>query len=428
MSAADFIERQVAQIRQGGRAVLFRKIKRALCIPHKLLLFILAVPVVAAIHLIRPWLLVRWGGLASPRIGHFAANTELYLCERDAGINVPGRRHVDIFFMEPPICNRQLAKMWKRILRVWPAWILPFLRRVNRLIPSGAVHEIGDNTQNDRDVHNLLDRFPPHLKFTADEEISGEAGLRRMGIPAGAPFVCLIVRDSAYLDAHQSKDWSYHNYRDSDIQNYVLAAEELADRGYFVVRMGVKVRDAIKSHHSRVIDYATNGMRSDFMDIYLGAKCAFCISTSTGFDALPLIFRRPIVFVNLVPLGYLWTFRSQIIGITKHHITVQKDRELTLKEIFTHDVGFSLRASDYLTNGIRLIENTPEEIRDAVVEMADRLGGTWQPGPNDDALQRRFWEIYPADAHDVYQDRPLHGEIRCRFGARFLRANGEFLK
>lgn len=425
---AGFIERQVAQIRQGGRTVLFRKMKRALCIPHKLLLFILAIPVVAAIHLIRPWLLVRWGGLASPRIGHFAANTELYLCERDAGINVPGRRHVDIFFMEPPICNRQLAKMWKRILRVWPAWILPFLRRVNRLIPSGAVHEIGDNTQSDRDVHNLLDRFPPHLKFTDEEEISGEAGLRRMGIPAGVPFVCLIVRDSAYLDAHQSKDWSYHNYRDSDIQNYVLAAEELADRGYFVIRMGAKVHEAIKSSHPRVIDYATNGMRSDFMDIYLGAKCEFCISMGTGFDAVPHIFRRPIAYVNYVPLGYLWTFRSQVIGLTRHHFLVQNDRELTLGEIFTHGVGFGLGTSYYESKGIRLIENTPEEIRDVVIEMAECLKGTWQPDPDDDVLQRRFWEIYPVDTKDIYQNKPLHGKIRARFGAQFLRANREFLK
>ena len=428
MSAASFIERQVAQIRQGGRAVLFRKLRRLLCIPHEFLLCILAVPVVVVINQIRPWLLVRWGDLPSPRIGHFAANTELYLCERDAGINVPGQRHVDMFFMERPICNRQLARMWKRTVRVWPAWILPSLRRVNRLIPGGAVHEIGDNTQGDRDVHNLLDRFPPHLKFTAEEEVRGEAGLRMMGIPAGTPFVCLIVRDSAYLDAHQTKDWSYHNYRDCNIQNFVLAAEELADRGCFVLRMGVKAHDAIKSDHPRVIDYATNGMRSDFMDVYLGAKCAFCISTATGFDTLPLIFRRPIVVVNQVPLGYLYTFRSQFIGITKHHISVQKDRELTLREIFSTGVGFALRTSDYESRGIHLIENTPAEIRDVVVEMAERLNGTWQLGPDDDALQHRFWEIYPVDAKDIYQNRPLHGEIRARFGALFLRDNGAFLR
>lgn len=427
MSATSFIERQIVQIRQGGRAVLFRKMKLFFCILYKLPLFIIAIPAVVVIKLIKPWLLVRWGELPSPRLGHFAANTELYLCERDAGINLPGQRHIDIFCMEQPISNQQLAKMWKRIIRVWPAWILSPIRLVNRLIPGGVIYEIGHNTQHDRDVHNLLDRFPPHLKFTAEEEARGEAGLRMMGIPAGTPFVCLIVRDSAYLDAHQSKDWNYHNYRDSHIRNYVLAAEELAERGCFVIRMGAKVHDAIKSNHPKVIDYATNGMRSDFMDIYLGAKCNFCISVGTGFDAVPLIFRRPIVYVNMVPLGYLVTFRTQFIGITKHHFSVKKGRKLTLREIFTQDVGFSLRTSNYESKGIQLVENTPEEIRDVVIEMAERLNGTWQPETNDDALQRRFWEIYPIHAQDPYYGGPLHGKIRARFGAKFLRDNDEFL-
>lgn len=429
MSAASDIESQVAQIRQGGRSVLFRKIKRVLRILLKLPLFILAVLVVVVTRLIRPLLLVRWGVLPSPRIGHFAANTELYLCERDAGINVPSQRHVDIFVMEPPISNLQLSNMWKRALRVWPAWwILPSIQRVNRLMPGGALHEIGDNTRNDRDVHNLLDRFPPHLGFTPEEAARGEAGLRMMGIPADTPFVCLIVRDSAYLDAHQNKDWSYHNYRDSDIHNYRLAAEALAERGYYVIRMGAKVRDAIRVNHPRVIDYATNGMRSDFMDVYLGARCAFCLSTSTGFDCLPLIFRRPIVYVNMVPVGYLYTFTAQSIGITKHHFAMQQDRELTLKEIFAWNVGFSLRTSDYESRGIKLIENTPEEIRDIVVEMAERLNDEWQARPNDDTLQQRFGEIFQAHACDAHKHNPIHGEIRLRFGAQFLRSSAEFLQ
>jgi len=285
-----FIERQIYQIKQGGRKVLVRKIKLLFRELFKLLLCILAIPAVLIMRLIKPWLLVRLGDMISSRIGHFAGNTELYLCERDAGINVPKQRYIDVFYMAfKPISNHQLAIMWHRILRIWPAWILAPIKAANQLIPGGKSHEVGNNTQGDRDVHNLLDRTPPHLQFTTEEEMRGEAGLRLMGIPTGAPFVCLIVRDSAYL-AHLADDnydsYNYLNYRDCDVQNYILAAETLADRGFFVIRMGAKVHAAIKSTHPKVIDYATNGMRSDFMDIYLGAKCTFCISNGTGFDAL----------------------------------------------------------------------------------------------------------------------------------------------
>jgi putative glycosyltransferase (TIGR04372 family) len=430
MNAETFIERQLLQIQQGGRAVLFRKMKRALQMLLKLPFYILSVPVVLVIRRIRPWLLVRWSGLVSGRIGHFAANTEMYLCERDVGIDVPTQRHVDLFYMGGPLCNQQLAIMWKRVLRVWPSWILAPISLVNRLIPGGAVHEIGNNTQHDRDVHNLLDRFPPHLKFTPEEEACGEAGLRALGIPHGAHFVCLIVRDSAYLDAHQPGEWSwsYHNYRDTDIKNYILSAEELADRGYFVIRMGAKVREAMKSAHPRVIDYAANGMRSDFMDIYIGAKCVFCISTGTGLDEIPEMFRRPIVYVNFVPLGYLHTFRKEFISLTKMHVLEKEGRILTMREIFNHGVGFYTHTADYTSKGVELIENTPEEIRDVAIEMAERLNGTWQPPEDDESLQRRFWEIFFTNAVDTDQGRPAHGEIRSRFGAHFLRNNRDWLR
>ena len=80
----------------------------------KIPLYVLALPAVMVVRLIRPLLLVRFGFLYGNRIGHFAANTELYLCERDAGINVPQQRYVDLFYMVPPVCNQQLAKMWTK--------------------------------------------------------------------------------------------------------------------------------------------------------------------------------------------------------------------------------------------------------------------------------------------------------------------------
>lgn len=420
MSRTNFIRQQISQIQRGGWSVLYMKLLKAL-------LCILAIPVVAAMRLIRRWLLVRYGCLFSGRIGHFAADTEMYLCEQDAGINKPLQRHIDIFYGVEPACNQQLLIMWKRILHIWPALILTPIVRINRLIPGGAMHEIGDASQGPVDVHNLLDRFPPHLQFTAEEEARGETGLRAMGIPAGAPFVCLIVRDSAYLNSHMANDWSYHNFRDSDIQNYVLTAETLAERGDFVIRMGAKVLESMKTSHPKVIDYAANGMRSDFMDIYLGAKCAFCISTGTGWDAIPQIMRRPSVYVNTVTIGYIFTSSAGLLSITKKYVLQDSKTILTLREIFSRGAGFLHTVAEHEALGIGFIDNTPEELCDVAVEMAERLAGTWQPHMDDEVLQKRFWEIFPMDAIDPLRGRPLHGEIRARIGATFLRNNREWL-
>ena len=424
----NFAKRQIKEIRSDGVEAIERKIKRFIFKLPYLLFYFFAILPVLIIRLIRPCLLVRISILQSQRIGHFSGNTELYLCERDAGINVPNGFYVDIFYMNKMVCNHQLATMWRRQLHIWPRWIMKPIDQVNQLIPGWKPHYIGNNLQMDRDIGNLLDRFPQHLKFTSEEEAKGTYGLGLMGIPTGAPFVCLIARDSAYLESYQRKDWSYHNYRDVNIQNFKLAAETLADKGYFVIRMGSIVRAALNSNNPGVIDYATNGMRNDFMDIYLGAKCTFCVSVGTGWDAIPYAFRIPIVYVSYVDLGRLNTFSTRFISICKHHFLVQQDRELSLSEIFAYGVGFSINSSDYESMGVELRENSPEEIRDAAVEMAQRLSGTWQEHPDDEHLQKRFWEIFRAAAVDEYEGKALHGEIRARFGAEFLRINRDWLQ
>jgi putative glycosyltransferase (TIGR04372 family) len=403
------------------------KVKLLLKKTSKVPLYILAIPAVLGIRLIRHWLLVRIGNLRSSRLGHFAGEPEIYLCEVDAGMHKRSQWQIDIFYMGAP-CNQQLAVMWRRVLRIWPLWILGPIYVVNQLIPGGKLHDIDIYKNLARDVDNLLERSPPHLIFTAEEEKRGEAGLRSIGLPVGAKFVCLNVRDSAYLEGVISKNWEYHNYRDSNVQNYILAAKALAELGYFVIRMGAKVHEAINSSHPKVIDYAFNGMRNDFMDIYLGSRCAFCISTGTGWEVVPgWLFRKPICNVNHGPVGDLCTWANENLLLTKHHIEAISNRELSLRKIFKQGVDRCYSTSDYESKGIYLIENTAEEIHDIAIEMHERINGTWQPHDDDELLQRKFWEIFALDDLDR-RGRHSHGVIRSRFGASFLRNNPMWLE
>jgi putative glycosyltransferase (TIGR04372 family) len=398
----------------------------------KLPIYVIAIFFVIVIRLIKPLILVRLGRMTSARIGHFAGNIENYLCERDAGIRSPKQRYVDIFFAaDKPICNQQLLDMWTRVLSIWPAWLMAPIHRLNRLIPGGNAHNALANSS-DFDIWYLLDQTAPHLQFTSDEESRGKHMLSAMGIPPEARFVCLIVRDSAYLGKQLGNPLTHesHNYRDTDIQNYVLAATELADRGYYVVRMGAAVNAALDAQHPKIIDYATNGMRSDFMDIYLGAKCTFCISTGTGWDAVPTIFRKPVVYVNYVPIGHFLTFRHACLSIPKKHILKETQTELTMKQIASLGAWFSLSTSGYEKVGVELLDNSPEEIRDVVREMVERLegNGVSDTDNEDDVLQKRFRELFlllsdSSDPHAIPRS-----EVRGHVGAAFLRQNREWLQ
>ena len=427
MNASIFLRHQIAQAWQGGRSVVARKLSRVLRALALLPVCLVATLPVLLIRLARPFLLIRFGALHSERIGVFTQIPEIHLCERDACINQPSGKYVDIWYLGNWVSNQQLATMWRRSFRIWPVGLIKPLELVNRLIPGGGRHAIRKN--NARDTHNLFDRFPVHLQFTAREESFGQDELERLGVTKGSKFICLLARDGSFQTAATpGADWSYHDYRNTDVSRYALVARQLASLGYFVLRMGSIVQQRLESEASKVIDYATGGMRSDFMDIYLGAKCEFSVTVGSGWDGVPYIFRRPIVYVNMVPLGGIYTFSSRYINISKRHWSIKDNRELTLREIISRGLHLGYHVEDYRAQGVELIENTSDEIRDAVMEMFERLNGTWEPHKDDEALQGRFWEIFAGDAAPAFLGRPLHGEFRARFGAAFLRSNQWWLE
>ena len=368
-------------------------------------------------RLLRPLVLIRFGGLRSDRIGHFAPETELYLCERDAGMY--GKRTVDVFYYTSRVCNRQLAKMWSRTIFVtrfarWPD-------ALNRLVPGGEKNVVPRRTRDGiYDIYGLAMHTLPHLTFNYQEENLGREALGQMGIPEGTPFICFAARDSAYLKPKYPRDdLHYHDFRNSTIDNYVPAAEYLVKRGYFTIRMGAAVAEKLKPTDPRILDYATNGSRIDFLDIYLSAKCRMFICSAEGIGGIPMIFRRPIVFVNWIPLGDIWTWSEDYLFIPKKLWLHRENRFMTFREIYDSGVHLFHLTQQYERLGIDVVENTAEEITAAVLEMDDRISGRWQAREDDRELQWQFWSRHKS----AYAAIPP----KCRIGAEFLRQNRDLL-
>jgi putative glycosyltransferase (TIGR04372 family) len=371
--------------------------------------------VVLVAWMVRPLVLIRFGYLGSARLGPFAGETELFLCQRDAGI--PGRRTLDIFFCNRPSCNQQLERMWERTLLVspWAKWPYSLASK----LPAFSAHVVPIDSHGDRDVLGLLARTPAHLSFTTEEEQFGQTALPELGLPEGANFICFFARDSAYLDfSFPNRRWDYHNYRDSSIHSYLPAAEELTRRGYFALRMGAIVKEALNTTNPMIVDYATKH-RTDFLDIYLGAKCRFFVGDPNGYDSVPLLFRRPVVLVNFIPFEHLLSWDPNCVLIPKRLWLRKEHRFMTFREILDSGVGRIQQSQKYAELGIEIVDNTPEEITALAVEMDERLQGTWRTTEEDGELQRRFWSLFKTSE--------LHGVFLSRVGAEFLRQNQELL-
>ena len=89
MNLKNFINKNSSEVKKGGSTVIVKKIITLIKILLLVPVYLCSIPTLIIIRLISPWYLVRFGSIASSRIGHFSANTELYCCEIEPGINKP---------------------------------------------------------------------------------------------------------------------------------------------------------------------------------------------------------------------------------------------------------------------------------------------------------------------------------------------------
>ena len=380
-------------------------------------LYLITLPLVLFVRIIKPIIQIRFGPIRNDVIGHFVFDTEYYLTVKD----LDQSKSFDFFYF---LCSESPNKQWeimvKRVMKTHP--LIKYCSRVNRIFPGWKYHYAKLQDTVSRDTKNIFIETPCHISFTQEENELGNKFFKQVGMKPNQKFVCMIARDSAYKEKYMNwdnRDWSYHSYRNSDINNYSKAAYSLAKENYFVFRLGKGVNKSLEIKNSNVIDYAMSESRNDFLDIFLSANCRFFINGESGLVTVPMAYRVSIVFVNLAAIEYAFSWNKNIISIPKKYWLKEEKRFMMFKEIFKSGAGRFLSTEQYKQLGIELIENTPDEILDVSMEMHQRLNGTWETTEEDEALQKRFWELFPKSE--------LHGDMKARIGVDFLRQNRELL-
>jgi len=349
-----------------------------------------------------------FGAIHSYRIGHLAANTEMYLRLRQLG-RIPDDKTYIFVSGENP-ANRQLLEMYKKHLTIIENQILfEFLMQYG---PRVLNHWINTYTLYKSTEYEEFTTTDTTIQFTPEEEERGRSELSSMGIGKYDWFVCVFSRDSEYLNVHTvGADWSYHDYRDDDINTYRKAIKYIIDNGGFVVRIGQYVSQKLRLKHNRMIHYAGSDFRNDFMDIYLCAKCRFIMGSGSGIiNAATDPFETPYLGINCVPIG-LKPYTKKSMYIPKKIKQIESDQFLAYKSFFSE---FNDRDNPAFGDGVKLkelgylhIDNTEEEIYEATVEMLKLLENDFTFSDDDRELLERYYALYPDDHFNKKNKTPI---------------------
>lgn len=319
--------------------------------------------------------------------------------------------------------NRQLFDMYARRCRFVSA-----TNRVSRKVASlyiallelaGRFTEI---TTDYRKINQDFLRNPPVIGFSAAETAEFSRQMERAGIDPARPLICFGLRDMAYYEfygdvmkiplSRQGKRASTH-HRCPPLDTYVRFAQYWAEKGCQVVRMGLRVSEALPDGlHPLIIDYAS-GPRSDELDAFLFARCWFLTAGDTGLFSGAAAFDRPSMVSDLFLIqNTIYSSNKQVrnIFVPKLIRDTREGRYLTFREQIYFNPFFSYH-DDCSAAGFEIVHNSAEDVIDATIELTERLEGTFEASPEDAELQKAFHRIY-APAHFGYQST---GMISARF-------------
>jgi putative glycosyltransferase (TIGR04372 family) len=327
---------------------------------------------------------------------------------------------------EEDISNPCLLDYWRRYLTIIsdPALIarlLPLARQL-QCWEHGLYYTQLPNGQVERDDRAYLtvqkeweSRSKPPVLVTSSEDCErGWQCLQELGVPKDAWFVTLHVRESGFY--REGDDNARQNYRNANIETYRLAIESIAERGGWVIRAGDPSMKPLPSVPN-AIDYARSSFKSDWMDIFLLSQCRFFLGMASGPLSVPYLFGVPCILTNISPM-WVRPFSKFDLFIPKLYRSISENRYLTFPEAHQPHLMNVYNGQHFAEWGIEVVDNTPEEIKDVVLEAIARSDGTIDYTADDERLQQQFHSISTAYYNDL---------VTCRIGRNFLRKYAELL-
>jgi len=366
---------------------------------------------VVPILLLRPLKKIYLAPLQTSRIGHFILDTEILLARIHLDQVNKRKKIIVIWVPESFICNKYVYSIWKQKIHIVPyslitTAILFTATYIEKVIKIKTTYRFIGWDGYLPYVH-LLNVTPTVFSMPKEDEELCLRTLKINGIDTSKKWVCILARDSKYLNyVAPDLDWDFNSYRNSKIDTFKIAAEYLAEKDIITFRMGVIAEKPFSSNKSDlVIDYANSIWRDEKLDIYLAIKCLFFISTGTGLDSIPVATRSPLLWVNQAQPLHVFRSKKDFMFITKYLYLKDKNiflsprnfYELGIKEGFTVDNHLHLRAQDFSRLGVEIIDNSDVEIRDATVEMHTLLTKPGIKRLELNKTQIKFWEMFPQD-------------------------------
>ena len=367
-------------------------------------LILLNFPVAIFIILISPIYKIRIGELEIRAIGHCSISIEIFLGELELNLHKKNSKHIwfindSIGYLTRKISNQFLLEKWKEKILIGPRFIFEPLFYIFRFLRKFSIgnhflipyrHWLDHSNEKPWqivDIHNVLGKTSPQIRFSDKEEEIGKNYLEKYGLEK-EKYICFFARTSEF------RNDQFKSVRDSDVKTQLYGIEKLCNENNLkAVRLGYSPKTKLDIKNKNIIDYSNSQDRSDFLDFYLGFNCKFIVGSSSGGCYIPMMNRKKLLLINYGDIGSLNHITNSMIPL----ILPKKIKEKATDEFINYSTAFKigLMKEDSPPHDMQLIvvDNNEIEICNAIFEMNSYIDKGSFLNFND-FLQNKFKSIF----------------------------------
>lgn len=340
-------------------------------------------------------------------IGHLAIEPDIYLRDQ----KIYKKKNFTILFPPQSLRKRSLAVTNRFLLKLWEdhyfvvtnffAYLLlsPILK--SRILKQETKYYQSTKAEafytKNKEAARIYDKYREVcgtecnslLKLKQEDIERGKYLLEQLGIPRDASYVCFSCREPGHYSIEDARRTSCRN---ASPENLKFALDKLMKKGKYCIRLGSPFSAPLSScfkDNPKIVDYPHTKAVNELMDVFLLTSCDFFIGNNSGLTWAAGVLGTPCVITNIVPFG-VRSFFAQDIGIYKLQKSKISGKLLPFSHCLHSLLTQSINIDDYEEFQVELVENTPEEIRDVVIEMMDRLEGKLAYSPEEEQLQTKF--------------------------------------
>jgi len=313
--------------------------------------------------------------IISSRIGHLSLDADIFL--RKVQLNKVKSKNY-YFFVTPIALNKDLFEMFKRNkdICIFKSFFICFLiESFGALLKENNMLYLSTHKGTEYDLFSTTVK---NLFFNKTEKARGESFLKELGISLQKNdwYVCIFSRDPIYLNQaypgfKPNEDWSYHNYRNFDIDDLIPSIEYIIKKGGYVIRVGNEVEKRVSYTNPKFIDYPFTHLVSGFHDLYLVANAKFILGSRSGITELASVFEVPWACINLTPT-FNMPLGKRTLYVPKKIVHKKNRKLVSFKQIIKMKLDHT-QAAEHLNilrkNDLNYLSLSKEEILEFTKEF-----------------------------------------------------------